>query len=110
MSYEDYVDSINTDVELASIEDTLTSLVVSNSIDFGAVVLEADIGGGNELVATATSVSSGFASNTAGGNGFSAGDALASFSLLMVPTVMVLSREPEILDLLGELYNSASTD
>jgi hypothetical protein len=90
---------------LADLELRLTSLVVSNSIDFGAKVLEADIGGGNELIATALNPA-GFGTANSSQSGFSASDALASFSLLMVPTVMVLSRESEIMDLLGELYNS----
>jgi hypothetical protein len=92
---------------IANLELTLTETIVSNSIDFGAPVLEASVGGGNELVATSlTTAGFGGSASTQERSGFSASDALASFSLLMVPTVMVLAREPEIMDLLGDLYNS----
>ena len=98
---------MDADVILLEIEETLTALVKTSSIDFGAPVIAADVGGGSELVATdLDSAGFGSALSNSGGNGISASDALASFALLMVPTVMVLSREPEILDILGELYNS----
>jgi hypothetical protein len=92
---------------IANLELTLTESVVSNVIDFGAPVLEASVGGGNELVATQlTTAGFGASATSSERPAFSASDALASFSLLMVPTVMVLAREPEVMDLLGDLYNS----
>lgn len=88
--------------------------MISNyAIDFGATVLAADIGGELPIISE-PSTSSGFDLSSLGGssagsnNGVSATDAIASFAILMVPTVMVLSREPEILEILGDLYNSAT--
>jgi hypothetical protein len=105
------VAEIDVDTVLASLELTLTDLVLNNAIDFGAPVIAADIGGSNELIATDLTVAGfGASATNAQRNGFSATDALASFALMMVPTVMVLSRETEILELLGDLYNSSSID
>lgn len=87
----------------------MVSALVMDTIDFGAPVIAADVAGGNELVADEV-LSSGFGSaytsSATANSGISAGDALASLAVLMVPTVMVLSREPEILEVLGDLYNS----
>jgi hypothetical protein len=92
---------------IANLELDLTDSIVNNSIDFGATVLEASVGGGNELVATSlTTAGFGASASNAENPGFSATDALGSFALMMVPTVMVLAREPELMDLLGDLYNS----
>lgn len=92
---------------IATLEITLTESITSNVIDFGATVLEASVAGGNELVATdLTTAGFGASATNAESPGFSATDALGSFALMMVPTVMVLSREPELMDLLGDLYNS----
>jgi hypothetical protein len=106
---DDDVAEADLDELLLGIEETLVTMVAASTIDFGATVIAADVGGGNELVATELS-SAGFgaSASTVAQTGISATDALASFALLMVPTVMVLSREPEILEVLGELYNSAT--
>lgn len=104
--------AIDIDTLVYEFENSLADLVTSNAIDFGAEVLSADVGGSVELVATTTSSVASY-TNAAGGagssseaGGFSATEAIASFSLLMAPTVMVLARENELVELLGELYNS----
>lgn len=93
-------------------EAELSELLTNNAVDFGATVISADVAGSVDLVAvTDTSAftsgaGAGASSNT--GNGFSATEAIASFALLMAPTVMVLARDNEIVELLGDLYNSAT--
>lgn len=95
---------------VAELEFTLTEAVTSNTLDLGAEILEADVGGGVDLLAEPVIEITATAPLDISNSGFSASDAIASFSLLMAPTVMVLARENELVSLLGDLYSSRSEE
>lgn len=96
---------------MAQVAQDLTNQITLGNIFLGAPIINADVADGIELfptAAAATGVTKGFGvgqNSYSKENGFSLGEALGAFAIIVAPMAAFLSTNSEAVEILKEMYN-----